>query len=97
MALHPHPRPTRPHEKRITDFGKVEAPVRPIPTPQKKTLAEALSARVKFEDQDSDEQFYPARCDPDRHMWHEDADAEGDTCNCGEWYRFADRIERTGQ
>lgn len=36
-------------------------------------------------------------CSPDKHQWHHDADAEGDTCNCGEWYRFADRIERTNQ
>jgi len=60
-------------------------------------LVAALNARVRFEDQDPDEQFYPARCSPDKHMWHENADTEGDTCNCGEWYRFADRIERTNQ
>lgn len=64
-------------------------------TPKKKKLSAALNARVRFEDQDPDEQFYPARCEDDKHHWHEDADAEGDTCNCGEWYRFADRIEKT--
>lgn len=29
------------------------------------------------------------------HVWHDDADTEGDTCTCGAWYRFKDRIERT--
>lgn len=41
----------------------------------------------------------PARaaleCSLDNHVWNDEADAEGDTCNCGEWYRFADRIERS--
>lgn len=60
-----------------------------------KKLAAALNARVRFKDQDPDEQFYPARCSDGTHHWHEDADAEGDTCNCGDWYRFADRIEKT--
>lgn len=63
--------------------------------PKPKKLAAALKARVRFEDQDPDEQFYPARCEDARHYWHENADAEGDTCNCGAWYRFADRIERS--
>ncbi len=35
-----------------------------------------------------------ANCSHDRHYWPEDT-AEGDTCNCGAWYRFEDRIERT--
>lgn len=56
-------------------------------------LVDALNALVPFEQQDPDEQFYPARCSHSRHYWHENADAEGDTCNCGAWYRFADRIE----
>lgn len=34
------------------------------------------------------------RCRDGRHFWPEDAD-EGDTCECGQWYRFADRIEAT--
>lgn len=34
-------------------------------------------------------------CTVDKHRWAGEADAEGDTCNCGAWYRFADRIERT--
>jgi hypothetical protein len=59
------------------------------------TLVEALNRIVRFEDQDPEEQFYPARCSDERHYWHENADAEGDTCNCGRWYRFADRIEMT--
>jgi len=62
-------------------------------TPRK--LVDALNAIVPFEDQDPDEQFYPARCSDDVHHWHEDADTEGDTCNCGAWYRFADRIVST--
>lgn len=33
------------------------------------------------------------RCLGNKHHWSESADAEGDTCDCGEWYRFADRIE----
>ena len=33
------------------------------------------------------------RCSGSKHHWSESADAEGDTCDCGEWYRFADRIE----
>lgn len=28
------------------------------------------------------------------HYWPEDT-ADGDTCTCGEWYRFPDRIEKT--
>jgi hypothetical protein len=36
-----------------------------------------------------------APCAADRHHWATTADTEGDTCNCGAWYRFADRIERT--
>lgn len=63
--------------------------------PSKLKLVDALKQRVPFEHQDPDEQFYPARCSDDVHHWHENADAEGDTCNCGAWYRFADRIERT--
>lgn len=62
---------------------------------QRKLLTDALLERIKFEDQDPDEQFYPARCSDTQHYWCEDADAEGDTCNCGRWYRFADRIEET--
>lgn len=58
-------------------------------------LADALNAIVPFEDQDPDEQFYPARCGQGKHYWHENACHEGDTCNCGDWYRFADRIEET--
>jgi hypothetical protein len=34
-------------------------------------------------------------CDFGRHMWPIEADAEGDTCECGQWYRFNDRIEST--
>ncbi len=34
-------------------------------------------------------------CTSDDHFWADTAGAEGDTCNCGEWYRFHDRIERT--
>lgn len=34
-------------------------------------------------------------CSSENHFWDETADAEGDTCNCGDWYRFRDRIERT--
>jgi hypothetical protein len=34
-------------------------------------------------------------CTDDRHRWPKEADAEGDTCHCGAWYRFRDRIERT--
>jgi len=60
-------------------------------------LVDALKAQVRFKDQDPDEQFVPAHCDDDSHFWSEDADAEGDTCNCGAWYRFADRIEATKQ
>ena len=58
-------------------------------------LVDALNAIVPFEVQDPDEQFYPARCGGGKHYWHENACCEGDTCNCGEWYRFADRIEAT--
>ncbi len=29
------------------------------------------------------------------HYWSEEADAEGDTCECGKWYRFKDRIVET--
>ena len=58
-------------------------------------LADALNAIVPFEDQDPDEQFYPARCGQGKHYWHENACHEGDTRNCGAWYRFADRIEET--
>lgn len=58
-------------------------------------LADALNAQVPFHQQDPDEQFYPARCSESKHYWHEDACCEGDTCNCGAWYRFADRIELT--
>lgn len=58
-------------------------------------LSTALNQRVRFDNQDPDEQFYPARCGDGKHYWHEDADSEGDTCNCGAWYRFADRIEET--
>jgi hypothetical protein len=60
-----------------------------------KKLADALNTRVPFAEQDSDEQFRSARCGATTHYWHEDADAEGDTCNCGAWYRFDDRIEET--
>lgn len=60
-----------------------------------KKLVDALSEIVPFEEQDPDEQFYPARCSDGRHYWHENACHESDTCNCGAWYRFADRIERT--
>lgn len=68
---------------------------RPSRNTSKRKLIDALNAIVQFEDQDPDEQFYPARCGMGKHYWHENADAEGDTCNCGEWYRFADRIEET--
>jgi hypothetical protein len=34
-------------------------------------------------------------CTPNKHRWADTADVEGDTCNCGEWYRFKDRIERS--
>src|SRR5262252_1099049 len=60
---------------------------------KRKALIDALSVLKRFEDQDPDEQYYPARCGQGKHWWHEDADTEGDTCNCGKWYRFADRIE----
>lgn len=59
----------------------------------RRLLVDALNAIVPFEQQDPDEQFYPARCGSGKHHWHENANHEGDTCNCGEWYRFADRIE----
>lgn len=36
-------------------------------------------------------------CAGDVHRWADEADAEGDTCQCGNWYRFSDRIERTPQ
>lgn len=36
-----------------------------------------------------------ALCRNDAHRWDDEADAEGDTCNCGAWYRFANRIEGT--
>ena len=35
------------------------------------------------------------QCEGGRHVWSEDATADGDTCECGAWYRFADRIEQT--
>ena len=34
------------------------------------------------------------RCADGRHFWPENV-VEGDTCNCGAWYRFHDRIEAT--
>lgn len=34
------------------------------------------------------------RCVGDEHVWPDDAE-DGDTCNCGAWYRFPDRIQRT--
>lgn len=34
------------------------------------------------------------RCRDKRHFWPDDS-AEGDTCDCGQWYRFSDRIEAT--
>ncbi len=33
-------------------------------------------------------------CADGKHQWLSDA-AEGDTCHCGQWYRFANRIEAT--
>ncbi len=33
-------------------------------------------------------------CADGEHRWPVDAE-EGDTCNCGQWYRFANRIEAT--
>ena len=33
-------------------------------------------------------------CADGKHQWLSDA-AEGDTCHCGEWYRYANRIEAT--
>ncbi len=37
----------------------------------------------------------PLECTDGIHRWHEDADAEGDTCECGAWYRFENYIQRT--
>ena len=34
------------------------------------------------------------RCGLQSHFWTEPA-ADGDTCECGAWYRFSDRIEAT--
>jgi hypothetical protein len=64
------------------------------PTDRRK-MVDALNAIVPFDQQDPDEQFYPARCGESKHFWHEDAVHEGDTCNCGAWYRYADRIEES--
>jgi len=33
-------------------------------------------------------------CGLTTHIWPEDAE-DGDTCNCGEWYRFRDHIQAT--
>jgi hypothetical protein len=33
------------------------------------------------------------RCDAHRHVWDRDATDPGDTCTCGMWYRWPDRIE----
>ena len=66
-----------------------------VSKPARLKLVDALKAQVRFEDQDPDEQFYPAHCLSTEHFWSESADAEGDTCNCGAWYRFADRIVKT--
>ena len=32
-------------------------------------------------------------CKRERHVWADEATAEGDTCECGQWYRFENRIE----
>src|SRR5688572_27672805 len=32
-------------------------------------------------------------CDLSSHVWAVEATTEGDTCECGQWYRFDDRIE----
>lgn len=32
------------------------------------------------------------RCRDDKHFWPDDS-TEGDTCECGQWYRFSSRIE----
>ncbi len=34
-------------------------------------------------------------CTGYEHYWDDTADADGDTCNCGAWYRFASKIVRT--
>lgn len=34
----------------------------------------------------------PVPCVGGTHFWPDDT-VDGDTCNCGAWYRFADRIE----
>jgi hypothetical protein len=43
-------------------------------------------------DQETDE---TRECSDEQHCWHPDADEDGDTCNCGAWYRFKDRIVQT--
>ena len=65
---------------------------------QNRTAAE-LSAEIARQKRDGvgvfDSRFAPETpCTSDGYFWAETADAEGDTCNCGAWYRFRDRIER---
>lgn len=40
-------------------------------------------------------QMEQVRCAFGKHVWADDADAPGDTCECGAWYRWPDRIEQT--
>jgi hypothetical protein len=37
---------------------------------------------------------HPKPCGDGKHQWPADA-ADGDTCNCGQWYRFPNRIEES--
>jgi hypothetical protein len=64
--------------------------------PHHQQCARELSAIIIGHEQANklpDPKYVNRECGNGKHHWHENADAEGDTCNCGEWYRFADRIE----
>jgi hypothetical protein len=52
-----------------------------------------LAAANALDEASTGDQERRRPCERGIHVWGEDATAEGDTCECGEWYRFEDRIE----
>jgi len=59
------------------------------PDRERPTVAEALAMLRR------QRSLVTQDCVDAAHFWDAEATASGDTCNCGDWYRFADRIERT--
>jgi hypothetical protein len=58
-------------------------------------MAEQRSVESQIQSYEAAREQAERLCEGGQHHWSESADAEGDTCNCGAYYRFHHRIEKT--